>query len=193
MKKLIILLIVFNNYYAYGQSKSSEKEKIESTIVDFLRLYKIIEADTTFKGYKITKGGYPDSTTQQLIDFDGLEKYLAEINQKNFLSETFLNDLRRYFFRINEEMKLIPPQNELNAIPGLGTDLILSTFEPKEILDHIDEGRFNKINIIYNKALVRFRIRKEVQMLFILTRSKENWQIDYIGYDNTYKYSFGRQ
>lgn len=111
-----------------------------------------------------------DSTTQRSIDFDGIEKYFLAIDQKNYLSQTFLNDLRRYFFHINEEMKLIPPSNELNPIPGLGTDLILSTFEPEEILDHIEKGKFNRIEIIYNKALVRFRIRKEIQMLFVLTR-----------------------
>lgn len=193
MKKLIILLIIINSYYAFSQSKSTEKVKIESTIVDFLEFYKNVQSDTTLRNYSITKGGYPDSMNQQLIDFDGLEKYLNEINQKKLLSETFLNDLRRYFFYINEKLKLIPPKNELNTIPGLETDLILSTFEPEEILDHIDEGKFNKINIIYNKALVRFRIRKEIEMLFVLTRWKETWKIDYIGYDNTYKYSFGKQ
>lgn len=193
MKKLFFLLLILFSFEAFSQSKSLEKAKIKSTIIDFLNWYKIYETDTTFKGYNITTGGYPDSTTQRLIDFNGLEKYLLDINQKNYLSQTFLNDLRRYFFHINEEMKLVPPQNELNAIPGLGTDLILSTFEPEEILDHVDEGRFNKINIIYNKTLVRFRIRKEIEMLFVLTRWKENWQIDYIGSDNTYKYSFGRQ
>jgi hypothetical protein len=180
MKKLFLLLTLLFSYQAYSQSKSLEKAKIEKTIIDFLKWYEIYQADTTYKEYKIIKGGYPDSTTQRLIDFDGLEKYLKDINEKNILSPTFLNELRRYFYHLNEEMKLIPPQKELNAIPGLGTDLILSTFEPEEILKNLDKGKFDKISIIYNKALARFKIKKGLELLFVLTRVKENWLIDYI-------------
>lgn len=193
MRKIVLVLLLSISFQGFGQTKSSDRGIIKRSIIDFLKAYKINEADiVAIRSYSLTKGGYPD-TTQIMIDFNGVEKYLADINQKDLLSVSYLDELRRNFYKINEDLKLRPPMNELIGIPGLNLDIILSSFEPREILDHLDEGKFDKINIIYNKALVRFRISKEVKLLFTLTKLNNKWQIDHIGYDNSYKYSIGNQ
>lgn len=193
MKIFICLLFLFSPLSSFSQ-KSRNKAGIEKTITDFLKWYKIEEADTSRKNYTITKGGYPDTTTDLRIDSAELERYLAHLRKADYLSDTYLNYLRDYFTEIDQGLKAEKGhRKELYKVNGLDTDWILSTFEPDAILDHIKDGQFDKIEIIYNKAMARFRISKSLQLLFTLTRYKNNWLIDYIGYDASYKYSFARQ
>ncbi|MGZ3755161.1 MAG: hypothetical protein ACXVAY_05675 [Mucilaginibacter sp.] len=193
MKLSICLLFLFSSLSSFSQ-KSGNKARIEKTITDFLKWYKIEEADTSQKNYSIAKGGYPDTTTDFRIDSPGLEKYLAHFRSTGFVSETYLNYLRDYFTEIDQRLKEdTTHRKEMLKVDGLDTDWILNTFEPDAILDHIEEGRFDKIEVLYNKAMARFRISKSLQLLFTLTRYKNHWMIDYIGYDASYKYSFARQ
>lgn len=204
MKKilLIILPLFFCSQSGICQIKSkqqnSDSHKIEKTVSNFLKWYKSRENDTAKNGtsrpsYSLTKGGYPDTTTKQVINMEGVEVYLSYLRKSGYFSESYLNDLRQYFKEIDKGMQTAPKTNTLIAVPGLNTDWILKTFEPEMVLDHIKNGRFDKVNIIYNKAIVRFRISKVVQMLFTLTKINNKWLIDYIGYDNTYKFSLGRE
>ncbi|MGZ3871830.1 MAG: hypothetical protein ACXVJD_02865 [Mucilaginibacter sp.] len=197
----LIILLLFYSIQGISQTKAtrpdSEYDKVKASVINFLNWYKNKELDTAKKDgspfhYSIIRGGYPD-TSKQRIDMEGVEEYLNHLKGSGYLSNTYLNDLRQYFKEIGDHMQAAPKVNALVAVPGLNTDWILKTFEPEMILDHIRQGRFDKINIIYNKAIVRFRISKIVQMLFTLTRINDRWVIDYIGYDGTYKYSISRE
>lgn len=194
MKGKILILLILICFKGFSQSKSSNKSQIKSTILNFLEWYKFKKADTRSNiGYSLIKGGYPDSITQRLINFDGVEKYLIILNQEDFLSQTFLNNIRNYFVEVNQNLKLIQPSNQLIPIPGLENDIVLGTIEPDAILNNFQKGTFDKVFIIYDKALVRLRISKYLKLIFTLTKDKNKWRIDYIGYDNSYKNSFGNQ
>lgn len=192
MKKLIFLLLILFSFQAFSQSKSIEKAKIENTIIDFLKWHKADGEYVLGEVYFVPRYDSLDSKNNY-FDKDSLELYYNNFRASKFVSEKFIDDLKDYFDYYGKSIGPKPDSGEIVKIDGLDRDIVLGTFEPEEILDHLDKAKFDKFRVIYNKALLRLVIRKEVKMLFILTRWKENWQIDYIGYDNTYKYSFGRQ
>lgn len=197
MKKsiLIVSILIFCFQYSISQptSKHLNSIGIKETIIGFLNWYKVEQPDTLKKSYSLLKGGPPDTTTKQRINMDGVEMYLRDFRETGYFSETYLNDLRLYFKEIDDGLQLAPKTKDLIAIPGMNHDWILKTFEPEMVLDHIQEGKFDKIEIIYNKAIARFRISEVVQLLFTLTRSGNKWLIDYIGYDGTSKYSISKE
>jgi hypothetical protein len=190
------MTLILTYHTCFGQTinhKDINKIKIERTIINFLNWYKIDDQDTTKVSYAFIKGGYPDTTTKQRIDMDGVELYFTHLRKAGYFSESYINDLREYFRNIDNGLQAAPKLKDLVAIPGLDGTWILKTFDSDMILDHIKKGRFDKIAVIYNKAIVRFRISKIVIMLFTMTRENNKWLIDYIGYDNTYSYSLGRE
>jgi hypothetical protein len=194
MKKpaLIVALLIFLSHPGICQLKNP-KDDIKETVVNFLNWYKTEQHDKAQSHYSFIKGGYPDTTTKQAVDWMGVERYLNHLRETGYFSETYLNDLGYFFKKIDDNLKTRPKTKDLVKIDGLDRDWILKTFEPEAILDQIEAGRFNKISVIYNKAMVRFRISKSVQLLFTLTRTTNKWQIDSVGYDASYKYSAARQ
>jgi len=194
MKKAaaIIFLSIFLSQPGICQLKNP-KDNIKETVVSFLKWYKTEQHDEAHSRHSFIKGGPPDTTTKQAIDWKGVEMYLNHIRETSYFSETYLNNLWLFFKKIDDNLQTRPKMKDLVKIDGLDRDWILSTFEPEAILDHIEAGRFDKICIIYNKAIARFRISKTIQLLFTLTRAGNKWQIDYIGYDAGYKHSAARQ
>ena len=67
-----------------------EKAAINKTIIGFLQWYKLRLNDTAKKSYTLLKGGYPDTTTQRRINWGGVEVYLTELKESNFVSESFV-------------------------------------------------------------------------------------------------------
>jgi hypothetical protein len=176
----------------FGQSKkvNPNQIKIKETIIGFLRWYKQFDNDTTKATYSLIKGGYPDTTTVVRIDKNGVESYLNAFRKSKFVSETYIDGLRDYFFYIDEGLATAPKVHDLVKIQGMDIDFALHTFEPEAILDHIDNSRISKLYIIYNKALVTLHISKYIDLLFVLTRQNNKWLIDYMGDDATNKNSF---
>lgn len=193
MKKIIIIIILISSFNGFSQTKSIiDKEKIKKIIIDFLKWHKEGGEYVSGEIYFVPRYDSIDNKITY-FDNDSLEQYYNNFRKSNYVSESYVNSLKDYFKYYG---KFIGPKRnpgEIVKIDGLDRDIILNTFEPEEILEHIDIGRFNKINIIYNKALARFRIKKGLELLIVMTRIKDEWKIDYVGYDNSYKYSFGKQ
>jgi hypothetical protein len=191
----VIAICLLSTNFCFSQTKKYQtgEIKIKETIIGFLKWYKAEQKDTSNKGYSFIKGGYPDTTTQERIDRDGIEKYLDRFRKSGFVSETYINDLRGYFVDIEKLLEKIPKHNDLVKIPGMDIDFVLQTFEPEAILDHIDSSRIEKLYIIYNKALIKLHVSQHIDMLFILTKRNDKWLIDYAGHDATDEKSFFRQ
>ena len=185
---LLAILVIFAKA-SFGQQllekKFSEREKIDTLIHGFLKWHKQINTQHTDNedAYNVTKGGYPDATREKL-DTAGVDLYLKSLKRSPYLSDTFVNDLRLYFFKIGEELDKRPKVDDLVAVHGLDSDWILKTMESDVIFDNIEKGRMVDFKIIYNKAMAIFSISKTVQLLFTFTKIDNRWLIDYVGYDN---------
>ncbi|MBC6110744.1 hypothetical protein ACFOG5_16820 [Pedobacter fastidiosus] len=196
MNKLILILI-FSLFFSqgYGQKKENgEIVKIKGTIINFLKWYRLDQivdtakqVDSGIKYHPIIVWKQIDTLIKVNIDMKAVESYLVHLRSSNCLSESFINDLRQYHQKIADEIELVKPfparEGEF-AIPGLNLDPIFG-FEPEDILDHIKKGRFTKINIIYDKAIVKFDITNINQYIFTLTKVDNRWLIDYYGLDRT--------
>jgi hypothetical protein len=197
IKSFIVIIVCFlllGTCFAQTETHQSNKLKIKTTITGFLKWYKLYESSAPKTNFRFIKGGYPDTTTKQRIDKDGVEQYLDDFRKSGFVSEAYIDNLRHYFMDIDEDLKLQPIMKDLVKINGMDTDFALQTFEPDEILDHIDESKIQKLTVIYNKAIVSLKISKHVILLFILSKQRNNqWLIDYMGHDATDLNSFFRQ
>ena len=122
---------------------------------------------------------------KQRVDKVGVERYLDFLRSSTFLSETYLNNLRAYFEKIDKILTKSPPISigSIVKIDGLDLDFVLQSFEPEQILDHIDDGKLEEVLIMENKAIAKFNISQTyTKMLFTLTKENGVWLIDNIGY-----------
>jgi hypothetical protein len=187
MKKLTFVFIWMLSVSAsFGQIKNNNDDvKIKTTIINFLEWYKS-NGDKLYKSPIIL--GFNQDTIKKgtivSIDMKAVDDYLENFNKPNYVSKTFLNELRQTYKSVSDTLLKYPLIDYFGPIGGLEADLIFG-FEPEEILDHIKEGKFTKIYTVYDKAIVKFDISKINQYIFIMTRVNNKWLIDYFGLDRT--------
>ena len=191
LKTLLSLTLSFLLCSQITLSQTKESQNIKNTIIDFLKWHKADGKYISGEVYFVPRYDSLDSKNNY-FDKDSLELYFNNFRASKFVSEKFIHNLKDYFDYYGKSIGPKRKPGEIVKIDGLDRDIVLNTFEPEEILDHLDQAKLDKIHIIYNKALVRLVIRKELKMLFILTKVDNKWLIDYLGYDNSYKYSFGK-
>jgi len=180
----ILSICILLSSFSYGQS-SSEKIKIKDSIVGFLNWFKkngnSIEKRPIVTGFNATniKG---DSVVK--VNMSAVDEYLANLKKSNYVSDLFLVPIKIRYKEVSDALLKSPLIDYFGPIGGLESDPIFG-FEPAQILDHINEGRFTKIYILYDKAIVKFDIPKLNQSIFTLTKIDEIWLIDYFGADRT--------
>lgn len=202
VKKTVILLLISGiaaHGYCQGKGSTSlaDRRGIETTLIRFLRWHKKEDlasnsASESKTPPSITKGGYPDSTTQICIDTAGVAAYQNYLRKPGYFSETLLAWVRDYYLAIDKDLEKGSKMNALVKVNGLDIDVLLQTYDTADILDHIDKAHLDRCYLIYNKAIARLTISSVVKMIFTLTKTQNKWLIDYIGYDNTSKFSLGR-
>ena len=203
VKKIVVLLLISGiaaHGYCQGKRSASlaDRRGIETTLIRFLKWHKKEDqasntASESKTSSSITKGGYPDSTTQLRLDTAGVAAYQNYLRKSGYFSETFLAWVRDYYLAIDKDLEKGSKMNALVKVNGLDVDVLLQTYDTADILDHIDKARLDRCYLIYNKAIARLTISSVVKMIFTLTKTKNKWLIDYIGYDNTSKFSLGRE
>lgn len=188
MHKLILVLL-FSMFFisCYAQNKSEENEqKIKHSIKSFLKWYNEkgnhLGNSNLIKGYNTDSIKTGDSLVR--IDMNEVAIYLNNLKKSSYVSSSFLNSLKDIYQNVSDSLIKYPLKNYFGSIGGLEADPIFG-FEPEEILDHIDEGEFNKIYVIFDKAIVKFDITKINQYIFTLTKVNNEWLIDYFGVDRT--------
>lgn len=188
MKKIVFMFFVYliplTCFCQVNQAKV-ERANINKTIINFLKWYKVRLNDTARKSYVIAKGGFPDTTTQRRISWDGVEMYLNEVKKSNFFTDGFIDAMRRNFERIDSIMVRVHPGSDLNKIPGMDADFVFPTYEPESFLDHIDKAEIRKLHVLNKKARVSMNFSKYTNLVFTLTKGEnKRWYIDYMGYDD---------
>jgi hypothetical protein len=202
LKKIILFTIsiicIISIKLGYGQKSTiSDTVKIQETITDFLNWYKLneIENPTTEQSPEpdtiinaetsIIEWNQIDTMMTVRINMEAVEVHLHDLRSSTYLSNSFINDLRAYYQKIANEVKRIKPSpvsEGIFAIPGLNCDVIFGC-EPEDVLDHIKEGKFTKIYIVSNKAIVRFSVGRYVNKIITLTKVADKWMIDHFAYD----------
>ncbi|MCO5948666.1 hypothetical protein [Mucilaginibacter flavidus] len=186
--------------YCQGKRSASlaNRRGIETTLIRFLKWHKKEDqasnaASESKTLLSITKGGYPDSATQLRIDTAGVAAYQNFLRKSGYFSETLLAYVRDYYLAIDKNLEKGSKMNALVKVNGEDIDVLLQTYDTADILDHIDKAHLDRCYIVYNKAIARLTISSVVKMIFTLTKTKNKWLIDYIGFDNTSKFSLGRE
>ncbi|WP_442587793.1 hypothetical protein ACSBL2_17245 [Pedobacter sp. AW31-3R] len=179
----LVLMIIAFHLDCFSQ-KNNQIELIKKSVTSFLHWYKVDQANPVDRDYKITKGGYPDTTTKRRIDKDGVERYLNNLRNSKLVSETFINNLRQHFYQVDVHLEENPIIKDLIPIIGLDYDIVLSNQEPELVLDYIDQGIFKKISIIHHKSIVEFYVPPyRITVVFALTKVGNKWKLDDISYD----------
>lgn len=192
MKRFPFYVLIFAINFCSAQVKLSQESKIKSRVVNFLAWHKKGGENIPGPAYFVPRYDELDSA-KTYFDIDSLERYYNIFRKSKFVSEQYINQLKDYF---NYYGKFIGPKrkpNEIIKIDGLDQDIILNTFEPELILDNLTRVTITKSLIIYNKALIGMNFTKGVDMIFILTKQNDDWEIDYIGPNNSSTQSLFRQ
>lgn len=188
MRRIILTAFVVSMWstFSYGQqTEALINGQLKQTVIGFLTWYK--DKGNHLMTAPIVIGFNQDSIKRDSvvsINMPAVDQYLSNLKKSGYLSDVFLNDLRRTYTSVSDTLNKYPLLDYFGPIPGLESDLIFG-FEPEAILDHIETGRFIKIYSIYNKALVKFDISEFNQYLFIMTKVNSKWLIDYFGEDLT--------
>ncbi|WP_291402363.1 hypothetical protein [Daejeonella sp.] len=188
MKKyaFALILLLFVNY-SYSQEKNGDKLNIKHTITFFLHWYKNnenkIETVRIIKGLNENEEKKGDSLAR--IDMDAVDVYLFNLKKSNFVSQSYLNNIRYYYQEIADTLKKYPLVDYFGPIGGLEADLILG-FEPEETLDYINKGVFTRIYIVGDKAIAQFDIVNHVHLIFTLSKVEEKWLIDDLEFNVDY-------
>ena len=183
----IFYIILFVGVFTDISAQQTTQDSIKHSIIGLLKWHKVNYLnDPSPKRYPIIKDVViSKKLKKQAVDKMGVEKHLDFFRSSKFLSEIYINNLRGYFYEIDKILIKSPSVSigSVVKIDGLDLDFVLQTFEPEEILNHIDEGKLDEVLVLENKAIVKFNISSTyTKMLFTLTKEKDHWLIDYIGY-----------
>ena len=186
---LVVLLFMCSKSYAQVQVYDTA---IKGSIVNFLKWHKEGKEHKPGEYYFVPRyDGTGDA--KRYFDRDSLELYYNNFRHSGLVSELYIVQLKQYFNYYEKFLGDKPESGDMIKIEGLDQDIVLNTFEPEEILKNLGRSKITKILVIYNKALVAMNFKKNVDMIFQLTKTNNKWLIDYIGADNTNKNSIFSQ
>lgn len=110
---------------------------------------------------------------QYEINLKNIERYLDIFKKSGYVSEVYINNMRDYFKKANENL-LKTKQND-GPPEGFESDLVLFTQEPEDILKHLNSIKIEQISI--NKCKVHSLAS---DLIFTLKFQNGNFLIDKI-------------
>lgn len=148
----------------------------ERTIINFLKWYKNNEA--RLHQIPVLSGGLGNPTSFYRVDFKASELYLSELKKSGFLSDKFLNDLRQFFIKSDEYLK-IHPQNDGPA-PGFEADLVMKSQDYMDVWANLNKAKMIQKEIKEDKALIVLLFAGNYKNKYNLSRSGNTWLLDAI-------------
>lgn len=181
MKKWCILLVLFVlqvlPLHAQVPLTTTERE-LTSKVVAFLKWYNRDQKklNNLFR-LRFYENAYPDSSNVR-IDFNSIHTYLDSVKKGGFVSNKFVSDLKQFFAKIDERLKNSPQKDKY--IDDFAVEVILHTFDDRDILDNIDSANYKLLKIEGDKAFVQGVFTEGSTELFRLSRINKIWYIDRI-------------
>jgi hypothetical protein len=178
----ILAVLLFTFHDGRGMDpKNYDKMKLAVTpkkvVRNFLKWYE--DNRERLDKFDLVSGKARDMAKAYRVNFRETEKYLTELKKSGFLSDQYINTLRRYFETADANFEKYP-QYDGPAL-GFGIDLVLQAHDYGEILNHLKKAKYleKPVNANSTKVYVRF---PTVIMLLKLTRTGERWLIDSLDY-----------
>ncbi|MDQ3142365.1 MAG: hypothetical protein M3Q56_08995 [Bacteroidota bacterium] len=144
---------------------------IFKTVNKFLQWYKV-----NYKVANAFKFTFTDSKGNYQVNMKECNKYLAYLQSSLFISDTYVQEWKKYFEMKVEyfaayPMKEGPPE-------GFDVDLILMTQEPELVLNNIKNLPMKIAELTPDKAILH--IEADYGYEIDLSRVSGKWKIDYI-------------
>ena len=155
-------------------SKSVKQDSPKKTVINFLKWYKSNEK--RLNDIKILKAGLTDTTTFYSVDFKETETYLKELKKCNFLSNTFLHDLRKRFADLDSLLKQYP-QND-GPVMGYDIDLIMKAQDYMDVWENLNSSKIISRSITKNKATIKLQFIANCKYIYSLTKYGDKWLLD---------------
>lgn len=196
--KTISLLLIVTSIIAYS-NKKTENGKTKNVglrfatfdtipnrispdriIIAFLEWYR--DNEDSLHQIQLLTGGLDDTATFYSVNFKETERYLSELKKSGYLSDTFLDELRKHFDQTNKYLKQ-HPQNDGPA-PGFEADLIMKSQDYMDVWENLANVKVIDKKIDGSKAFVKLLFTSNYKTKYYLTIYKEKWLIDRI--DNAF-------
>lgn len=152
----------------------------DSTVIAFLKWYR--DHENSLHQIQLLTGGLEDTATFYSVDFKETERYLSELKKSGYLSDTFLDELRKHFAQANKYLKQ-HPQNDGPA-PGFEADLIMKSQDYMDVWENLANVKVIDKKIDGSKASVKLLLTSNYKTKYYLTIYKEKWLINRI--DNVF-------
>ena len=148
----------------------------EQTVINFLKWYR--DNEERVNKIRYIKGGLKDTTTFYRIDFEAADKYFSELKKSNFLSDVFINDLRAYFKKGDENF-VSHPQNDGPA-DYFDFDLIMKSQDYMDVWTNLDKATVIEKTVSNNTAYIKLLFIGNYETKYRLTKINGKWLIDNI-------------
>jgi len=167
MKKYVLLLLLISC------GAPSEKQDPQQTVKDFLTWYGVHYKEANSFGL-VNQG---DSVNYS-VNFEETEKFLSYLKSSGFVSDSYLNVLRRKFI----EAQVMYEKDPINEGPptGFNYDIILWTQEPDLVIEKGKNPILISSEIHDDSATLRLELYMKLQ--FDLSKKNQKWLIDRISY-----------
>lgn len=189
MKNLFLLVVISMlclNCSAKVPSKISEsnsqkpiaRDELDNAIRGYLKWFR--ENRLRLDRFALVSGKPGDATKMYTVNFAQTDLYLNELKTSGFVSNTYIENFRKYFKTCNENL-IKYPQYDGPAI-GFGFDQVMGSMEPEEILDRIETLKITR-KIHGSKALASINVSKYMELTIGLTNENTKWLIDSIHFE----------
>ncbi len=148
----------------------------EQTVINFLKWYR--DNEERVNKIRYIRGGLKDTTTFYRIDFKAADKYFSELKKSNFLSDVFINDLRDYFKKGDENF-VNRPQND-GPPDYFDFDLIMKSQDYMDVWTNLDKATVIEKEVSNNTAYIELLFNGNYKTKYCLTKTNGKWLIDNI-------------
>jgi hypothetical protein len=145
------------------------------TILNFLRWYRSNKNELN-KIELVSHSANPDSSKYYVVNFEGTEQYLSQLQKSGFVSDKYISKWRTYFEKINEELKNTP--QEKSTVKGMDFDLVMVSDEYDEDLKRIEKSTVEYQNVSNDQGTVTIGLPTVGRLKYKITKESGKWLID---------------
>lgn len=197
MSKLLFtaLLVALSYFAGLSQTKSpgANARDMKQVSLSFLKWYK--QTNGHLSPSPILKGFNADTLEKDSlvrIDLPSLESYLNSFRQSGYVSDAFVDHLKRVYSNVSDSLKAHPLKDYFGPVPGLEADVLFG-FGAEEVFTGINSAQVKKVNQINGKGLLKLKISSYVALVFTLSKHRKKWLIDSVKLDASSQRSIANQ
>jgi len=156
-------------------SDEAFKKQPAGTVLNFLRWYRA-NINQIKKIEMVSHSSNPDSAMYYVVNTNGTEKYLDELQKSGFVSEKYLYKWRAYFNSCDGELKKNPQTQ--TPVKGLDFDYVMLSKDCDEDLARIEKSTVEFQSITNDQGFIIVSLPTAGRLKYWIAKQDGKWVID---------------